>query len=203
MLEWSDECMQKSRKNFFFSVLLLIFFYLMYDPNVQVCSAEISSRKSFSEKKFMYCKKKKKTHQALERIFLQSDYERVKVMATGYTAGYESTGKTESDPDYGITYSGLPVKRDLYSTIAADLQKFPIGTILFIPGYGYGVVADIGGAIKGNHIDLYFETVSDVYTEWGKQEIEAYIVKRGRGSISQEEFDRLNKNEAVQVFRNQ
>ena len=48
------------------------------------------------------------------------------------------------------------VKRDLYSTVAADLNVFPIGTILFIPEYGYGVVADKGGAITGNKVDLYY-----------------------------------------------
>ncbi|MEH7386937.1 3D domain-containing protein, partial [Bacillus sp. JJ1521] len=79
-----------------------------------------------------------------------SKYPTQSVVATGYTAGIESTGKDANHPSYGITYSGVKVKRDLYSTIAADLNVFPIGTILFIPNYGYGVVADKGGAIKGN-----------------------------------------------------
>ena len=74
--------------------------------------------------------------------------------ATGYTSGIESTGKRPGHPEYGITYSGVKAKRDLYSTIAADLRVFPLGTILFVPGYGYGVVADKGGAIKGNRLDL-------------------------------------------------
>lgn len=159
------------------------------------------SRTHAFEKRFVYQSDERESHQALEQSFLTSDYPTVVLTATGYTAGYESTGKTKDDPDYGITYSGLRVKRDLYSTIAADLQRFPLGTILFIPGYGYGVVADIGGGIKGNHIDLYFETVSDVYTQWGKQEVKVYIVKQGNGKITEEEFRQLNENEAVQVFR--
>ena len=85
----------------------------------------------------------------LEEAFDWSKYPKTTVIATGYTAGFESTGKNESHPEYGITYSGVKVKRDLYSTVAADLSVFPIGTILFIPEYGYGVVADKGGAIKG------------------------------------------------------
>ena len=50
----------------------------------------------------------------------------VKVTATGYTAGYESTGKKPGHPQYGITYSGVKVKRDrnTLSTIAADLMYF-------------------------------------------------------------------------------
>lgn len=125
------------------------------------------------------------------------------VHATGYTAGYESTGKNPGDPSYGITYSGLKVKRDLYSTIAADINVFPIGTILFIPGYGYGVVADIGGAIKGNKIDLYYDTVDDVFNDWGKRTIDVYIVKKGDGTLTEEELTQLNEEESMQVFRQQ
>ncbi|WP_425509536.1 3D domain-containing protein [Virgibacillus ihumii] len=125
------------------------------------------------------------------------------VIATGYTAGYESTGKTSEHPLYGITYSGIKVKRDLYSTIAADLDVYPIGTVMFIPGYGYGVVADKGGAINGNEIDLYYETVEDVYSQWGKKKVEVYIIERGDGSLTAEELKKMNENHALQVFRNQ
>ncbi|WLR50439.1 3D domain-containing protein [Bacillus tianshenii] len=125
------------------------------------------------------------------------------VVATGYTAGFESTGKTEGHPSYGITYSGVRVKRDLYSTIAADLDVFPLGTILFIPGYGYGVVSDIGGAIKGKELDLYYDTVKEVYQNWGKKKIKVYVVKRGDGKITEEELQKLNENRSMQVFRDQ
>jgi 3D (Asp-Asp-Asp) domain-containing protein len=139
----------------------------------------------------------------LEEQFDWSKYPSVEVIATGYTAGVESTGKTPDHPEYGITYSGVRVKRDLYSTIAADLSIFPIGTILFIPGYGFGVVADKGGAIKGHRIDLYYETVEDVYKYWGKKKVKVYIVQKGNGTLSEEELTRLNEDETMQVFRQQ
>jgi 3D (Asp-Asp-Asp) domain-containing protein len=132
-----------------------------------------------------------------------SKYPTKKVVATGYTAGYESTGKNPNDPSYGITYSGVKVKRDLYSTIAADLNVFPIGTILFIPGYGYGVVADKGGAIKGDKLDLFYETVKEVYDHWGKKTVDVYVVEYGDGHLTEEELMSLNENEAMQVFRQQ
>ncbi|WP_419466047.1 3D domain-containing protein [Alteribacter salitolerans] len=130
-----------------------------------------------------------------------TQYPSHSVVATGYTAGVESTGKTEEHPQYGITYSGVKVKRDLYSTIAADPSVFPIGTILYIPGYGFGVVADTGSAIKGNKIDLYYETVDDVYSQWGKQTINVYVVEKGDGRLSEQDLINLNEDEAVQVFR--
>ncbi|KMK77673.1 3D domain-containing protein [Alkalihalobacillus pseudalcaliphilus] len=126
-----------------------------------------------------------------------------RVVATGYTAGVESTGKSPGHPGYGITFSGIEVRRDLYSTIAADTSVYPLGTILFIPNYGYGVVADTGSAIKGNKIDLYYETVDDVYSKWGKQELDVYVIKMGDGKVTSEDLDLLNEDEAVQVFRSQ
>ncbi|MCI3987286.1 3D domain-containing protein, partial [Bacillus vallismortis] len=83
----------------------------------------------------------------LEEAFDWDEYPVQQVTATGYTAGAESTGKKPGDPLYGLTYSGVKVKRDLYSTVAADPSVFPFGTILFIPNYGLGVVADTGSAI--------------------------------------------------------
>lgn len=130
-------------------------------------------------------------------------YPKKTVLATGYTAGYESTGKNRNNPEYGITYSGVKVKRDLYSTIAADLHVFPIGTILFIPGYGYGVVADKGGAIKGNKLDLYYETVHDVYQLWGKRKLDVYVIEKGKGKLSETQLRKLNENVSMQVFRQQ
>lgn len=139
--------------------------------------------------------------QTLEDAVNFEQYPSATVMATGYTAGVESTGKTPSHPMYGITFSGVQVKRDLYSTIAADLDVYPIGTIMFIPGYGYGVVADKGSAINGKDIDLYYETVEDVYSEWGKKELEVYIVEMGDGNLTEEALTQLNETEALQVFR--
>ena len=116
-----------------------------------------------------------------------SKYTAVEVTATGYFAGKESTGKNPDHPTYGITYSGIKVKRDdkALSTIAADTKVFPLGTVLFIPGYGYGVVADTGSAIKGKKIDLYFDTKDQVYKEWGKKTVKVFVVKKGNGKVTE------------------
>ncbi len=132
-----------------------------------------------------------------------NNYKKVTVTATGYTAGRESTGKSPKDHSYGITYSGVEVKRDLFSTIAADLNVFPIGTVLFIPGYGYGVVADKGAAVKGHHLDLYFQTVGDVFEHWGKKKLAVYIIKQGSGRFTESDLKELNEQNSFQVFRQQ
>ncbi len=118
--------------------------------------------------------------------------EMVEVVATGYTAGKESTGKSPGHPEYGITYSGVKVRKDDFSTIAADPAIFPIGTIMYIPGYGFGVVADTGGAIKGHKIDLYFVTKQQVYEQWGKRKVKVLVLRKGSGRVTEAMMNDLN-----------
>lgn len=154
---------------------------------------------SYYQEKEKEQKDKQEWYKVFEQEVDLTRYPSETVVATGYTAGEESTGKSMEHPQYGITYSGIKVRRDIYSTIAADLAIFPIGTILFIPGYGFGVVADKGGAIKGNRIDLYYETVEDVYTHWGKQQVKVYVLKKGNGAITEAEINALNEEETLQT----
>ena len=65
----------------------------------------------------------------------------------------------------GITASGTRARPGV---IAADTDIFPFGTVMYVPGYGYGVVEDRGGAIRGHRIDLFYRT-HDQALEWGRQ----------------------------------
>lgn len=65
----------------------------------------------------------------------------------------------------GVTASGT---RARYGTIAADTSRFPFGTIMHIPGYGYGRVEDRGSAIRGGKIDLFFRSHSEAL-QWGRE----------------------------------
>ncbi|EXX89559.1 hypothetical protein BG53_15485 [Paenibacillus darwinianus] len=122
----------------------------------------------------------------------------VHVTATGYTAGVESTGKRPGMRGYGITRSGVKVRRDHVSTIAADPAVFPIGTLMYIPGYGYGIVADTGSAIKGKKIDLYFETTKQVYKQWGKRKVDVHVLKKGEGKLDESWIKELNRVVSVE-----
>ncbi|MEW9032758.1 MAG: 3D domain-containing protein [Planifilum fimeticola] len=51
-----------------------------------------------------------------------------------------------------------------------------MGTKIYIPGYGVGVAEDTGGAVKGNVIDLFFETRSEAI-RWGRRNVTVYILK--------------------------
>lgn len=65
----------------------------------------------------------------------------------------------------GVTASGTKARR---GTIAADTRLYPFGTVMYIDGYGYGRVEDRGGAIKGDHVDLYFRSHEEAL-EWGRR----------------------------------
>lgn len=134
--------------------------------------------------------------ETVETLALLHGYPKLNVLATGYSPGPESTGKTIGHPAYGITYSGVKARRDRtsISTIAADLSVFPLGTILYIPGYGYGIVADIGSAIKGHKIDLYFDSKEQVYKEWGKKRTDVYVIEKGKGKVTEEVMAALNRS---------
>jgi len=73
--------------------------------------------------------------------------------------------------DVGKTASGKKAK---VGTIAADTSKYPFGTVMYIPGYGYGTVEDRGGAIKGDHIDLFFKSHKDAL-KWGKKQVQVQV----------------------------
>lgn len=56
-------------------------------------------------------------------------------------------------------------------TLAADTRYNPFGTRMFIPGYGWGVVEDRGGAIKGSRrLDLYYSSHNDAL-KWGRRKV--------------------------------
>ena len=77
----------------------------------------------------------------------------------------------------GYTASGTQARR---GTLAADTSLFPFGTIMFIPGYGYGCVEDRGSDIAGLRIDLFFPRHSEA-EEWGRvrKTIQVWLPRSG------------------------
>jgi 3D (Asp-Asp-Asp) domain-containing protein/uncharacterized protein YabE (DUF348 family) len=94
------------------------------------------------------------------------------MVATAYDPGPASTGKSPGQPGYGITASGL---RAGYGVVAVDPRVIPLGTRLYIPGYGTAVAGDTGGAIKGNRIDLGFATYGEA-VRWGRRTVAVYVL---------------------------
>lgn len=98
--------------------------------------------------------------------------------ATAYTASFKDTGKAPGHPLFGITATGIKAKKGV---IAVDPKVIPLYTRVYVeivgstPDYGYAVAADVGGAIKGNKIDLYYDT-QDYVNRFGVQKVKVYIL---------------------------
>jgi 3D (Asp-Asp-Asp) domain-containing protein len=90
---------------------------------------------------------------------------RMTVVATGY-----SPAQPGLDP---WTATGA---RARYGICAVDPSVIPLGTRIWVPGYGYAVAADTGGAIRGSRIDLCFDSVADAIV-WGRRSVTIVICK--------------------------
>ncbi|QUG43774.1 LysM peptidoglycan-binding domain-containing protein [Psychrobacillus sp. INOP01] len=119
-----------------------------------------------------------------DQLVLSSDTELVKhpdlippdgpgqemiVEATAYTAYcYGCIGITA----YGIDLRSNPEEK----VIAVDPTVIPLGTKVWVEGYGEAIAGDTGGAIKGNRIDVFIPTY-DGAIEWGRQQITLKILE--------------------------
>ena len=85
--------------------------------------------------------------------------------ATAYTGG--GLTATGSVPTYNP--SGI-------STISVDPSVIPLGSLVYVDGYGKAIAADTGGAIQGNIIDVYVNSNNDAIN-WGRQyNVPVYII---------------------------
>lgn len=73
----------------------------------------------------------------------------------------------------GITATGMVARRGV---VAVDPDVIPLGTRLYIPGYGVAIAADTGGAIVSNRIDLLMEDYGEAMN-FGRRSVEVYILQ--------------------------
>ncbi|MDA3798275.1 MAG: 3D domain-containing protein [Kiritimatiellae bacterium] len=86
---------------------------------------------------------------------------------------YSSGPNKGKRKEVGITASGTKARRGI---LAADTSIFPFGTIMEIPGFGYGIVEDRGGAIKGYKVDIFFPKHKEALN-WGRQSLKVKVWK--------------------------
>ncbi len=87
------------------------------------------------------------------------------MIATAYTA---SCGGCD-----GMTAIG---RHAGHGIVAVDPRVIPLGTRLYIPGYGPAIAGDTGGAIVGHRIDLGFDTLRDAML-FGRRDVKVYRLK--------------------------
>ncbi len=97
--------------------------------------------------------------------------------ATAYCSCERCCDKDPSDKWYGITATG---KRARWGTVAVDRRVIKLGSTLKIEGYPDTIfrAEDVGGAIKGNHIDVWFPSHREAL-KFGVQKIVIQRVRNG------------------------
>ncbi|CAM3149522.1 3D domain-containing protein [Filibacter tadaridae] len=77
----------------------------------------------------------------------------------------------------GITSTGINLKRNPdIKVIAVDPKIIKLGTKVYVEGYGYAIAGDIGSAIKGNKIDVFFPTKKQAY-KWGRKSVKIKVLE--------------------------
>jgi resuscitation-promoting factor RpfB len=87
------------------------------------------------------------------------------MVATAYTADCAGCS--------GVTASGRPAGHGI---VAVDPRVIPLGTHMYIPGYGHAVAGDTGGAIRGHRIDLGFNSNAQA-NRFGRRPVTVYLIK--------------------------
>ncbi|WP_318183288.1 ubiquitin-like domain-containing protein [Metabacillus idriensis] len=90
------------------------------------------------------------------------------VTSTAYTAYCNGcSGKTAT----GVNLRENPNAK----VIAVDPSIIPLGSKVYVEGYGYAVASDTGGAIKGNKIDVFFSDKGAAY-RWGRKQVKIKVL---------------------------
>ncbi|PAC93300.1 peptidoglycan-binding protein, partial [Bacillus licheniformis] len=99
----------------------------------------------------------------------QSTAKELTVTATAYTAN--DGGMT------GVTATGIDLKANKNAkVIAVDPNVIPLGSKVYVQGYGEATAADTGGAIKGNKIDVFVPSKSAA-KNWGVKTVKVKVLK--------------------------
>ncbi len=92
----------------------------------------------------------------------------IMVEATAYTAECEGCS--------GITKTGVDLNANPDAkVIAVDPAVIPLGSKVYVEGYGYATAEDIGGGINGNEIDVYVKEHHDAI-QWGRKQVKVTIL---------------------------
>lgn len=93
----------------------------------------------------------------------------LKMSASAYDPGPRSCGRWAS----GKTSCGM---RAGYGVVAVDPDVIRLGSKLYIEGYGHAIAGDVGRSIKGNRIDLGFDTYRDAI-RFGRKKVNVHVLE--------------------------
>lgn len=96
-------------------------------------------------------------------------YKEITVKATAYTASCKGCS--------GITYTGINLKKNPYAkVISVDPKVIPLGSKVYVPGYGEAIAGDKGSAVRGNKIDVFISNKQRAL-QWGSKTVTIKVYK--------------------------
>jgi 3D (Asp-Asp-Asp) domain-containing protein len=100
------------------------------------------------------------------------------VPSTGKTLKMEATAYTAyCNGCSGTTRTGINLRANPNAkVIAVDPNVIPLGSKVYVEGYGYAIAADTGSAIKGGIIDVFIPNKSDAY-KWGRKNVTVKVLE--------------------------
>lgn len=111
---------------------------------------------------------KNNSQQSEEQVAPDNVSRTLAMEATAYTAYCEGCS--------GITANGTNLRANPHlKVVAVDPNVIPLGTRVWVEGYGEAIAADTGGAIKGNKIDVYLPTNNQAYA-WGRKTVTVKVL---------------------------
>lgn len=87
---------------------------------------------------------------------------------------YDPSPRTIGPGATGRTKNGMIAR---FGVVAVDPKVIPLGTLLFVEGYGFAIAADIGGGIRGKEIDLCFNERSTALA-FGRRMVRVHVFGR-------------------------
>lgn len=125
-------------------------------------------------------KSNKITKEPINKIVAQGTKKTI-ASRNGQLLNYKSVIYCESTAytGGGVTATGsVPVRNpNGISTIAVDPRVIPLGSLVYVEGYGQAIAADTGGAIQGNIVDVYVNSSDEAINSWGrKYNVAVYIL---------------------------
>lgn len=135
---------------------------------IEAKQKDISIKEEKSEEEIKNDKVLAKWKEKQEKMWKNLPEEKFTINASAYTAAADECGKSD-----GITASGLKVQKK--RTLACP-PAYPFGAKIKIEGVGTLVCEDRGGAIKGNHFDIYVETKKEAFA-FGRKNLLAEVVE--------------------------
>ena len=150
--------------------------------STKVAQKGVAGQRATVKKEIYHGDKLISTEFVEEKVLTPAQDEIIEIGATGMIDGMvfssaisaKVTAYTPFDAGCtGITATGTKAG---VGTVAVDPKVIPLGSKVYVPGYGVAVAADTGGAIKGNRVDVCYTTKNEAFS-WGVKNVTVYVLQ--------------------------